>query len=662
MSVPDAPVDSFQALQGALVHLRHQWRGGGAHQAALRQMEALQESYPLSGLLWQERGLCLYARGEREAAEAALRRAVELNDALPEGWRALLAIAQAAGRSQEVTRAAAALAKLESLPAELLQGSSCLSEGDLDRAEALIRGFLVKHGPHLDGMRLLAQLSVDRKSYDDAELLLEAVLDRKPDYHDARYELGMVFILRRRFYPALLQAQRLLALNPGDRKTRLLYANACEGLGKFEESLRVFRELLAEHPDDSELEFKIAFALRNSGRAQDAVEAIRHVMRLEGSLGAAYAALADMKTYRFSDAEIDDMRRIAADPQLASQHLPVSFALGKALEDRKEYDESFRSYAQGNSLRRGEGRYKRLATERMVEMREALFTAEFFAARRGAGYPSPDPIFIVGMPRAGSTLLEQILASHSQVDGTLELPEIPRLVKQFRARRSEEPDHFARVVSDLSAAELRRLGEIYIEETRVYREQAPFFIDKMPSNFQDIGFIHLILPNAKIVDARRDAMACCFSNFQQLFGNGQDFSYDLGDVGHYYRNYVRLMDHWDRALPGKVLRIWHSDTVNDFDGTVRRVLEYCGLPFEQACLQFYKTERSVRTVSSEQVRQPINRAGIDRWRHYERWLGELKEALGPLADSTFEATHGLARVGVIDGAPAATPLGSVHPR
>ncbi|HXS19699.1 MAG TPA: sulfotransferase [Steroidobacteraceae bacterium] len=623
---------AFEQLQEALSRIRAK-RLAADPEGAITLLAALEQEHSGSGLLWQERAFCLRARGENEEAAAALRRAVELNDALPESWRALMSWAGAAGDGAELARATSALAKLERLPPELLEGSSRLSEGDLDGAEELIRDYLRRHGPHLDGMRLLAQASADRKSYDDAELLLEAVLDRNPDYHEARYELGKVFVQRRRFYPALLQAQKLLPLNPSDRKTRKLYASACDGLGRFDEGLRVYRELLAESPDDQESEFSIAFSLRNQGRSEEAIAGFRRLMRLPGSVGSAYAALADMKTHRFSDEDIAVMRRIEADPDLAPQHLPVCFALGKAMEDRRQYEESFRFYERGNALRRAETSYNAEALERTVGIRETLFTREFVAARRHMGCPRPDPIFIVGMPRAGSTLLEQILASHSQVDGTLELPEIPRLVKQFRPRRPEEPDRYAAVLADLSPRELRQLGEIYLEETRVYRQSAPFFVDKMPANFQEVGFIQLILPNAKIIDARRDAMACCFSNFKQLFGNGQEFSYGLRDVGHYYRNYVRLMDHWDRVLPGKVLRVRHADTVMDFEATVRRILDYCGLPFEQSCLEFYKTQRSVRTVSSEQVRRPINREGLELWRNYDPWLAPLKEALGPLAEA-----------------------------
>ncbi len=638
MAATVSPASAFDALREGLAHARALSRSGDAA-AALRRLEELAASHPTSGVLWQERAACLAATGDRVGAAAAYRRAVEFNDALPDAWRALAGFARTSGRAADAERAAAALAKLQALPPELVEGSSRLSEGDLDGAESIIRGYLTRHGAHLDGMRLLAQICSDRKNFDDAELLLEAILDRNPDYHEARYELGMIFKQRRRFYPALLQAERLLALFPQERKLRLLYAGACDGLGRFEEALAVYRQLLAETPEDRELEFAIGLALRNQGKTEESVGVFRRLMRLEDSVGSAYAALADMKTFRFSDEDLAAMRRIAADPQATPQHIAVCFALGKALEDRGDYEESFHCYARGNALRRAEARYHPEAVEHSLGIREALFTPEFFAARRGVGCPRPDPIFIVGMPRAGSTLLEQILASHSQVDGTLELPEIPRLVKQFRPRRPEERDRYAEVLTDLRPEEWRRLGEIYLEETQVYREKAPFFIDKMPGNFLDVGFIHLILPNAKIIDARRDAMACCFSNFKQLFGNGQEFSYGLRDVGHYYRHYVRLMAHWDRVLPGKVLRVWHADTVNDFEGTVRRLLDFCGLSFEPACLEFHKTERAVRTVSSEQVRRPIYREGLDQWRHFEPWLGPLQEALGSLAGADPRPTE-----------------------
>jgi tetratricopeptide (TPR) repeat protein len=628
-----APTLDFDRLQRALARVR-ELRLAERTEDALEQLQHLEREYPKSGSLWQERGLALRARAQESAALAAFRRAVELNDTLSESWQAVLGAARAAGRRAEAEHAAAALAKLKRLPAQLREGSSRLSEGDLDGAESAIRAYLTQHGPHLEGMRLLAQICIDRAVYDDAELLLEAVLERDPQYHDARHELTVVMIQRHRYWPAQLHAKHLLGIHPGGRAIRLLYAKTCDGLGQFDEALRIYRELLNETPGDAELEFAIANVLRNQGRSAEAIAGFQNILRMADAAAGAYAALANMKTYRFSDAEILAMRALESSAAMPAHRYPVCFALGKALEDRQQFEESFQYYARGNSLKRAELSYSAQATERNLLLREEVMTAQFLAQRSGAGCLSADPIFIVGLPRSGSTLIEQILASHSQVDGTLELPEIPRLIKQFRARRPEEPPRYPAILGELSPQELYRLGEIYLEETRVYRQRAPFFIDKLPANFQEVGFIHLILPNAKIIDARRDAMACCFSNYQQLYASGQDFSYDLSEMGRYYRGYVRLMEHWDRVLPGKVLHVRHADLVHDFEATVRRILAHCDLPFEPACLEFYKTERSVRTVSSEQVRQPINRAGIDRWRHYEPWLGALKEALGPLSGSS----------------------------
>jgi len=264
-------------------------------------------------------------------------------------------------------------------------------------------------------------------------------------------------------------------------------------------------------------------------------------------------------------------------------------------------------------------------------LQAAVCTAEFFAARRGVGCPSGAPIFIVGLPRSGSTLLEQILASHSQVEGTFELSEIPRLAQELQGRESSDTNpRYPEVMRDLSPADLQRFGEKYLAETRFYRRGKPRFIDKMPNNFRHLGLIHLVLPNAKIIDARREPLACCFSNFKQLFAHGQEFTYSLEDIGHYYRSYVQLMQHWDRVLPEKALRVQYEDVVQDLEGNVRRILEYCGLPFESQCIEFHRTERNVRTASSEQVRQPIFTEGLDQWRHFEPWLGPLKAALGAL--------------------------------
>jgi hypothetical protein len=322
----------------------------------------------------------------------------------------------------------------------------------------------------------------------------------------------------------------------------------------------------------------------------------------------------------------------AAQGTASEDRYHLCFALGKAFEDAGEFAESFRYYERGNALKKSASRYRPQSVERNTRLQTAICTREFFVSRRGVGCSSTDPIFIVGLPRSGSTLLEQILASHSKVEGTKELAEIPRMVLELQGREpDDENPRYPRTLADLNPEDLCKLGEKYLSITRVYRTAKPFFIDKMPNNFRHIGLIHLILPNAKIIDARRGAMACCFSNFKQLFAAGQEFTYDLGDIGHYYRTYVELMAHWDSALPGKVLRVEYEDVVGNLEANVRRMLEFCALDYEPQCMEFYKTERSIRTASSEQVRRPIFKEGLEQWRNFEPWLGPLKDALGPLA-------------------------------
>jgi tetratricopeptide (TPR) repeat protein len=366
------------------------------------------------------------------------------------------------------------------------------------------------------------------------------------------------------------------------------------------------------------------------GQVPDAIDAYRAAARLRPSFGDAYWSLANLKTYRFTEDEIARMRIEAAAPATApADRYHLSFALGKALEDRGETAESWRCYERGNGLKRAESRYRPEILEINTARQTAVCTQAFFRERAGWGAPDPDPIFILGMPRSGSTLLEQILASHSQVEGTQELADVQRIVLDLQGRDPDLNDpRYPAVLAELSREDVRQLGDRYLAETRVYRSGKPFFIDKMPNNFRHIGLIHLMLPRARIIDARREPMACCFSNLKQLFAQGQEFTYSFDDIARYYRTYLELMRHWDEALPGRVLRVHHEDVVADLEGSVRRVLDYCGLPFEADCVDFHKTERSVRTPSSEQVRQPIFRDGLDAWMAYEPWLTPLKDALG----------------------------------
>jgi len=391
---------------------------------------------------------------------------------------------------------------------------------------------------------------------------------------------------------------------------------------------------LAETPNEPELHLSLANALKTLGRTQEAIESYRAAAAVKPHYGEAYWSLANLKTYRFTDAEIARMR--AAEASANTQRVDryhLCFALGKALEDRDEYAESFAFYERGNALKKTECRYRPEPLERTARLQASVCTREFFAARQGAGCRDRSPIFILGLPRSGSTLIEQILSSHSQVEGTMELPVIPRLVQDLQGHeRTDSTPRYPGLLAELTAEDFTRLGERYLSDTKVYRKGKPFFIDKMPNNCRHLGLIHLILPNAKIIDARRDPLACCFSNYKQLFASGQQFTYSIDHIARYYRMYVELMAHWDCALPGRILRIEHEDVVDDLEANVRRILEFCELEFEQGCVEFYKTERTVHSASSEQVRRPLYREGVDHWRHYEPWLGPLKEALGPLAE------------------------------
>ncbi len=596
---------------------------------ALGTLARFESLHPEYGRLFQERGHCYRAVNEATAASLAYQQAVTLNPTLKASWNALDTLFRAAGRVKDADTAAAHARKLAGLPAPVVTATNMFCEGETYAAEQVIRRFLQKNGNHIEGMRLLAQIGMKLEILDDAEFLLESVLAFEPDYHAARYDYAIVLTQRHKQAQALEEIRKLLGIEPDNRAYRTIQANALVGLGQHEEAQHIYRGLLSDATNPAELHLSIAHSLKTLGRQPEAIESYRAAARVQPSYGDAFWSLANLKTYRFTDSEIETMRVQEAAPTTSLlNRFHLCFALGKALEDRGEYAESFRYYELGNALKKPTTRYQPAVMERMLRMQAAVCTPEFFAARQGVGCERSGPIFIVGLPRSGSTLLEQILASHSQVEGTMELADIPRLVNEINGRGAEDSKpRYPALLGELSADQLRQFGEKYLEDTQVYRTGKPYFIDKMPNNFRHIGLIHLILPNAKIIDARREAMDCCFSNFKQLFASGQEFTYSIEDIARYYRSYIELMEHWDKVLPGKMLRVQHEDVVEDLEGNVRRILDFAGLEFEPACLEFHKTERSIRTASSEQVRRPISREGLGAWRHFEPWLGPLKAIL-----------------------------------
>lgn len=605
---------------------------------ALATLERLQRLHPNFSRLYQERGHCYVALRDAPRAIDAFLHAVNINTALPASWRTLQNLYQMTGQIENAAMAGAHVTTLAKLPPDVVTATALFSDGELPAAEAIVRAFLLKHGDHVEGMRLLARIGLASDVLDDAEVLLEAVLAVAPDYNAARYDYAIALLKRHKHLAAIAQLEKLLVLEPNNRAYRTTYATTQVGMGDHEQALKLYRALLVDATQIvqvSELHLSIAHSLKAMGRQKEAIEAYRHAAAVRPSFGDAYWSLANLKTYRFEESEISCMRAQESAPSIDPlDRINLCFALGKALEDRGEFSESFRYYERANALKKSQSRYRPEPIERNTRLQKAVCTGEFFAAHQAVGSPDPAPIFIVGLPRSGSTLIEQILASHSRVEGTMELADIPRMVLDLQGREQDGMSpRYPAVLQDMTAEDFLRLGETYLSDTRIYRTGKPFFIDKMPNNFRHVGLIHLILPHAKIIDTRRSAMACCFSNFKQYFAFGQEFTYGLEDIGRYYKTYVELMAHWDLALPGAVLKVEHEDVVENLEANVRRILKFCGLEFETQCVEFYKTERSIRTASSEQVRRPIFKEGVDQWRNYEPWLGPLKQVLGPLADS-----------------------------
>jgi tetratricopeptide (TPR) repeat protein len=598
---------------------------------ALQTLATLERHHPRFSRLYEERGRCFVELRQAPQAIEAFLIAVNINHALPGSWSMLEGLYRLTGQPDNLRMAGSHVATLRALPQPIVVATGLFADGDLDAAESLIRAFLLEHGDHIEAMRLLARIGIAHKVFDDAELLLAAVLSLAPGYRVARQEYAGVQVELHRYQEARQELDRLLKDDPDNRLLRTLYAASAVGLGEHERAIGLYRELLTGTDADAEVHLSIGHALKTLGHTPEAIDSYRRAAACRPDYGDAYWSLANLKTYRFTAQELAQIRTaLAAAATGTVDRYHLCFALGKALEDQGEFAESFHCYERGNALKRPECRYRPEIIENNTRQQIKLCTRDLFASRHGWGEPSRDPIFIVGLPRSGSTLLEQILASHSQVEGTQELPNIQQMVTRLRGRDPDpENPHYPPVLTSMRAEEFKALGAEYLASTRVYRTGRAFFIDKMPNNFRHLGLVHLMLPNARIIDARREPMACCFSNLKQLFAQGQEFTYSVDDIARYYRTYLELMRHWDRVLPaGRILRVHHEDVVEDLEGSVRRILTYCGLDFEPQCISFHETRRSVRTASSEQVRQAIYREGLDQWRHFEPWLEPLRAALG----------------------------------
>ena len=621
----DTP-DHLEALYLQAVASRY----SGLQAQALASLERLTTLCPAHSRAHQETGHNYRDLGAQIPALQAYARALALNPALEASLRESAKLFRQAQQHQLAAQMEAQLSALTALPQPLRAAMDLIAQNKLLKAEALCRRYLQQHPKDVEGMRLLAQIGTQLGALEEAEFLLESAAQFEPQHLGVRMDHVQVLRKRQKFQAAVEAARQLMQSFPKQLQVKSLCAIEHMQIGDYETAMRLLDQVLIGAPNDPQTLVTYGHALKTCGELEQAVARYRRAIEQHPTHGEAYYSLANLKTYRFREDEVAQMAQLADSAHLGlTDRVYLNFALAKAFEDQGQYELAFQHYAQGNHCKRAQSNYDADRMRAEMEATQTTCDANFFAARQGFGTQAPDPIFVVGLPRAGSTLLEQILASHSQVDGTLELPDILSLAQRLRRRGRSKgyPENLA----DLTAQECRTFGEQYLADTQIHRADAPFFIDKMPNNFRYIGLIKLILPNAKIIDARREPMACCFSGFKQLFAEGQEFTYDLKDIARYYSDYVDLMAHWDRVLPGHVLRVQHEEVIDNLEGQVRRMLEFCGLPFESTCLKYYETERHVRTPSSEQVRQPIFKDSVQQWQNFKTWLDPLKDNLSPLA-------------------------------
>lgn len=508
------------------------------------------------------------------------------------------------------------------------KATEAMLAGDRKGSEQIFRAILQEDPSHLGALCGLAALSLAADVPNDAERLLRHALKQSPHLPLAWRGLAPTLLALGRLEEARTGACYLTRIEPENPQSWVAIAAVEARLLRQEEALSAYERAARLKPREPRLLMSIGHVHKTLGKRPESEAAYKAALTVDPTLGEAYWSLADLKNYTFSDAEVSAMDKLLEDgnPPRGSQ-AQVHFALGKALEQRGQYAEAFAHYAQGNALRRLDAPFDAAGFENRTSRIIEVFDATFFRERPGWGHPSPAPIFIVGLPRSGSTLVEQILASHSCVEGTMELPNILNIVRgldDLSADRNGYPQSIRTITAERASA----LGGRYLEETAPLRLGRERFTDKLPNNFSHVGLIQAILPRATIIDARRHPLDCCFSTFKQHFAEGQTFSYDLGDLGRYYRCYLALMDHWDAVLPGKVLHVQYEELVRDPETGIRRLLDHCGLPFESACIEFHRTRRSVRTASAEQVRQPMYASSIGHWRHFEKELEPLRAALG----------------------------------
>lgn len=614
-------------------------RMSGNASGAVDVLRPLCESCPEAPLPHLQLGLALRQLGQDQAAAASIRRATETRPDFSDAWRALGDVLTAAGEPIAAEEAFGEYVRQSARDPRVTEAAAALRENRLVEADSFLRKELKSAPDDIVLLCLLADVSARQRRFDVAETALERCLEIAPGYRTARHNYAVVLMRQDRPEEALQEVEFLLT-DARSRSLGILQAALLVRLLRYEDAIEVYRDLLNEQAEPG-IWASLGHALRTVGRIDECVDAYRKAIALAPQFGEAYWNLANLKTVRIADEELQAIREQLGRNELgAEDRIHFHFALGKATEERERFAESFEHYAEGNRLRRASVQFDARALSAHVERSKVLLTRAFYEERNEFGAESGEPVFIVGLPRAGSTLVEQILASHSLVEGTMELPHLAGIAKTLVEQKGVTSEtRFVDLLARINEHESRQTGELYLQRTAAQRKRlAPFFIDKMPNNFAHIALIQLALPNARIIDVRRHPMACGLSVFKHLFASGQTFSYSLEEIAFYYGEYVKLMTHFDAVLPGRVHRVIYESLVENFESEVHRLLDYCGLPFEQSCLRFHENRRAVSTPSSEQVRTPIFRNGLEHWRHYQPWLGPLEAGLGPLLEHWSSGT------------------------
>ncbi len=573
----------------------------------------------------------LIMQGKLPEALKSLERAEELEPGSASIRMKKARVLTGMGKDNEATKEFEASFKLTPHREELVRGLSLQRMGNFQEAEQIYRDVLIRDPENVDALRLLAGVAMRAKQWGDAQTLLDRALELAPDFFQGWMDLGLAKQEQDDIDGAVAAYKRAIRLEPNKPSGYGAVATASALAGEHDDAIEYFEKALEQEPSNASALAGIGHVLKTVGRQDEAIATYRKCIEHNPGHGETWWSLANLKTFKFTDEEVDAMLEQVESGQLPDEPLAnFEFALGKAFEDRKDYDRAFEFYDRGNSNRRQRERYDPVQTADSHDEFISIFNKEFLAQHENGGDDSNAPIFIVGLPRSGSTLIEQILASHPDVEGTHELPDLGRVARSVGLSRTDRKA-YPRAVVDLGPEELAQLGADYLEKTRRHRpEGLPHFTDKLPNNYVHVGFLHLILPNAKIINAKRHPLDSCLGSFKQLFARGQPFTYDQFELGEFYLEYQRLMEHWHEVLPGKVLDVQYEHVVEDLETQVRRILEYCELPWDDACLRFWETDRAVKTASSEQVRKPIYSSAKHRWRNYEQHLGPLIEALEPI--------------------------------